>query len=217
MTEYELLAEPREITRKKLRRLRAQGYVPGVLYGRETEPVNLQFVQSDLERMLKRAGTTILISLQIGEGGEKRTALVRDIQYDVIRQTVEHVDFYQVVMTDKITTDVSIVLVGDAPIESLGHGSVLQEMTSVEIECLPADLVSALEIDVSSLTKPGDTLSVEDLQVPDSITVLADGDDLVVTTHAFRAEEEEEIEEIVEEAAEVEVVGEELEEAEAES
>jgi large subunit ribosomal protein L25 len=217
MTEYELLSEPREITRKKVRRLRVQGYVPGVLYGRETEPVNLQFVQSDLERMLKRAGTTNLISLQIGEGGEKRTALVRDIQYDVIRQTVEHVDFYQVVMTDKITTDVSIVLLGDAPIDSLAQGSVLQEMTSVEVECLPADLVSALEIDVSSLTKPGDTLTIKDLQVPDSITVLAHGDDLVVTTHAFRAEEEEVIEEVVEEAAEVEVVGEELEEAEAES
>ncbi len=217
MTEYELLAEPREITRKKVRRLRAQGYVPGVLYGRETEPANLQFVQSDLERTLKRAGTTNLISLQIGEGGEKRTALVRDIQYDVIRQTVEHVDFYQVVMTDRITTDVSIVLVGEAPIESLGQGNVLQDLSSVEIECLPADLVSTLEIDVRSLTKPGDTLTVKDLQVPDSITVLADGDDLVVTTQAFRAEEEEEIEEIVEEVAEVEVVGEELEEPEAES
>ena len=202
---FELLVEPRTVTGKKVNNLRRQGYVPAVLYGRETAPMNLQCPAVDLERILKGAGVTSLINLQIGDGGEKRTALVRDVQYDVIRRTIQHADFYQVVMSEKITTEVDIVLTGTSLVETEGEGTVLQDMNTVEIQCLPGDLISTIEVDISSLAMPGDTLTVKDLQVPTLITILAEQDGLVAYVQAFRAEQVEETFEV----GEVKVIGEE--------
>jgi len=202
---FELLVEPRTVTGKKVSNLRRQGYVPAVLYGRETAPMNLQCPAVDLERILKGAGVTSLINLQIGDGGEKRTALVRDVQYDVIRRTIQHADFYQVVMSEKITTEVDIVLTGTSLVETEGEGTVLQDMNTVEIQCLPGDLISTIEVDISSLAMPGDTLTVKDLQVPTLITILAEQDGLVAYVQAFRAEQVEETFEV----GEVKVIGEE--------
>lgn len=190
MAEFELRAEPRTVTGKKVRRLRAQGYVPAVLYGHDTAPVKLQLAERDLVQTLRGAGTTSLISLEIGSGGEKRTTLVRDVQYDPIRRTVQHVDFYQVVMAERISTEVGIVLVGEAGIEVAGYGAALQQMNAVEIECLPGDLISTIELDISPLAATGDTLTVKDLVVPAGITILAGPDEIVATTHLFRAEME---------------------------
>lgn len=208
MTEWNLCLEERNVTGKQVKRLRAQGLVPAVLYGRETAPINLQCPKGELARVVKGAGATSLINLQIGDGGETRPALVRDVQYDVIRLTIEHIDFYQVVMTDKITTQIGIVLVGKAPVEERGEGTVLLDLTTIEVECLPGDLIPHVEVDVGQLSELGDTITVKALQVPATITILESEDELVAHTQALAREEEEELDVGLPGIDEVEVIGE---------
>lgn len=188
MSTYQLFAEPRTLKGKKVRQLRAQGYVPAVLYGTAVEPKSLQINRRALEPVMREAGSTNLISIQIGSKEDTHTVVVRDIQYDVLRRTIEHVDFMQIVMGEKISIEVSIILEGDTVV----GGTVYQDLNSVQVECLPSEMISSITVDTSSLSLDGDTITVKDLQVPDSITILADEDQLVAHTEALRAEEEEE-------------------------
>jgi len=208
MTEWNLCVEERTVTGKKVQRLRTEGLVPAVLYGRETAPINIQCPRGELARVVKGAGATSLITLQIGDGGEKRPALVRDVQYDVIRLTIEHIDFYQVVMTDKITTQIGIVLVGNAPVEERGEGTILQDLTTIEVECLPGDLIPHIELDLGLLSELGDTITIRAVQVPASITILESEDELIAHTQALGREEEEELDVELPAVDEVEVIGE---------
>ena len=186
MTTSHLLAKERTVTGKKVKQLRAQGYIPGILYGQGMDPQNIQFQERALERVLQSAGTTNLISLQIGQKKEKYSALVRDIQLDPIRQKVQHVDLWWVALDEKVTVETSISLVGEAPIGCF----VVQGMNSIEIECLPDDLISVIEVDINKLSSPGDTITVRDLPTSDSVTILADADEVVAHIQAHSKEEE---------------------------
>lgn len=187
MSTFQLLAEPRTVKGKKVRQLRAQGYVPAILYGTAIKPTSIQIARRELESVLRDAGVTNLISVQIGDSEEAHTAVVRSVQYDVISREVEHVDFMQIMMDEKISIEVNIVLEGD----SLVGGSIYQDLNSVEVECLPGDMISTITVDVSGLTLDGDPITVKDLRVPRSVTILADGDQLVAHAEAFRLLEEE--------------------------
>jgi large subunit ribosomal protein L25 len=201
MAQHQLNAQARSIRGKQVRQLRKTGYVPAVLYGRETDTLILKCEAAELGRLLSSAGTTSLVDVTI-DGDQQRTVLVRDVQIDPIRRTVEHVDFYQVIMTEMITTEVGITLVG----EPVFQGNIFHDMISVEIECLPQDLISAIEVDVSKFRRAGESITIQELEVPPTITILAPPDEVVVHTEALKelVEEEEE-----EEAEFPEVEGEE--------
>ena len=125
-----------------------------------------------------------------------------------------HVDFYEVVMTEKLTAEVPIVLVGESPIVEAGEGFLFAGLDTIEIECLPADLPPQIEVDISTLQAINDAVLVSDLQVPEAVQILVDADETVVKILPPVEEEIEEV--VVEEEAELEVVGEEEAEAGAE-
>jgi len=207
MSKFELQVELRSQTGKKVKQLRKAGYVPGVLFGRDVEPVNIQCEERKLTTTLARAGQSSLIALQIGDG-EKRQVLVREVQIDTLSRRVQHVDLYQVIMTDTISTDVSIELFG----EPAAGVVTIQDMNLVTIECLPDDLIDSIRVDREVLTMVGQTITVKDLQVPASVTLMAGEDDLVAHVEAQRVEvlpEEVEVEAEIEAEADVEVIGEE--------
>jgi large subunit ribosomal protein L25 len=186
MTEHILNAETRSLRGKQVRQLRAAGYVPAVLYGREADTLLLKCEAAELERLLRAAGTTSLVDITI-DGDQKRTVLVRDVQIDPIRRAVRHLDFYQVIMTETVKMEVGITLVG----EPVFQGNIFQDMTSVEIECLPGDLMSVIEVDVSRFTDVGESVTIQDLDIPPSVNVLAPPDEVVVHTEALKELEEE--------------------------
>jgi large subunit ribosomal protein L25 len=204
MAEYELLVEPRELTGRKAKRLRAGGYVPAVVYGGGAEARSISVDARSLERVVQEAGITSLISLQVGQGGPVEPALVRDIQYDVIRGTIQHIDFMRVRLGERITTEVGVVLVGERPAD----GVVVQDRNSVEIECLPSDLIHSIEVDMSLLASIGSTITVKDLRIADSVTILTDEDEVIAHSEALRELEEEEEEAVPEpfEVGEVTVI-----------
>jgi len=209
MEPIELAATHRTVEKKTAKRLRREGRVPGILYGHGVENVPLHFDALELKRTLAKAGASQLIQLQIGKAASQ-PVLAREIQRDVLSGDAIHVDLLAVSMTEKITAEVTVTLVGEPASVATHEGLLLQGINTLEIECLPGDLLPYLEVDVSDL-ELNSALYVEDLRVPEGITILSDPQELVaqVVYEEVEKEEEEEEEEglFVEERAEVEVIG----------
>jgi large subunit ribosomal protein L25 len=214
MDEIELNAKRRTVKKKKAKILRQEGQVPGVVYGHGIENVPLQMEALELKRILAEAGASQLIQLRIDDASSTQPVLAREIQRDIFNGDPVHVDFYAVSMTERITADVTIVLIGEPESTISADGVLLQGANTIEIECLPGDLIPSLEVDVSDL-EINSSLLVSDLQVPDTITILTDPQEMVaqvVPEALLMVEEEPEEEELLEELlmeepGEVEVIG----------
>ncbi|HET89944.1 MAG TPA: 50S ribosomal protein L25 [Chloroflexi bacterium] len=195
--QVELVAQPRVVLGKQVKQLRREGWTPGVMYGHGFEPVHLQFETRQLQHILDQVGGSQLIAIQVQEQGKPEMALVRDVQRDPIRQTVLHVDFYRVKMTERLTTEIPLEMVGESPLTERREGILLIGISSVEVECLPGDLVDAIEVDLADLVEIDQAIYVHDLAIPASIDVLTDPDEMIVRIAPL--EEEEVLEELEEE------------------
>lgn len=218
----ELEAKKRSVLGSKVKRLRREGWVPGVMYGHDFEPIPLQFDRYDLKNILSQVGGSQLINVKVDEAAEPEFALLREVQRDVITGDLLHVDFYRVMMTETITTEIPLLTRGESPVAEQKEGILLHGLSEIEVECLPGDLVDAIEVDLSELTEIGEAILVSDLAVPSGINILTDPDEMIarlvpleeVELERPAAELEEELL-ITEEGEEVEVIGEaEAEEAE---
>jgi large subunit ribosomal protein L25 len=199
---------PRTELRKQNRGLRAAGGVPGVVYGHRVDPVSVTLPRREFERAFHKVGRTQLLDLKINGEGGSRKVLVREVQYDPRGGGVLHVDFYQVNLKEKITADVPVVLVGEAPAVQRRDGELQQNVNSLRVSCLPADIPEHVEVDVSGLEAVDDGIRVGQLFVPAEVEILNDPEELVVKIAVIREIEEEEP---------VEVEGEEGEAAEGEA
>ncbi len=197
MERLELRAEKRSIIGKKVKRLRREGLIPAVLYGHKTASIPLQVKERELRRVLSQAGGHMLISLKIEGEEEPRTVLVHEIQKDAITGGLLHADFYQVITTEKVTAEVPLVFVGEAPALLGGEAVLVHGLETVEVECLPDNLIESIEVDVSGLKEIGQAIYVRDLKVPPDIKILTDGEERVV--EIVRTAPEEEVEEEAEE------------------
>lgn len=189
MEQIELSVAPRTIKGKEVSGLRRSGVVPAVLYGRHTAPVSLQANGRELMRVLMKAGSSRLVTLNVEGEAAPRMALVREVQREPIRGDLWHVDFYGVSMTEKITLSIPVRFDGVSPAAALNEGVLTYGNDSVEIECLPGDLIDSLVVDLTRLVKVGDAVHVSDLQVPETVKVLSNPEDLVVRVTRLAAEE----------------------------
>ena len=212
--QVELTAEKRMVTGKQVRQLRREGWVPGVMYGHGFEPVPLQFEERSLAHILSRVGGSQLVGINVKGDKQPEMALVRDVQRDPIRGNFLHVDFYRVRMTERLTAEVPLVVVGESPVIEAREGILLQGISAIEVECLPGDLVDAIEVDLSDLVEIDQGVYVRDLAVPAGIDVLTDVDEMILRIVPLEAEEieEEEEEELMPGVEEVEVITEAKEE-----
>lgn len=166
-----IAAEPRAVVGKKVKQLRREGLIPAVIYGLN-DPVTIQLENKMLRRVLRRAGTTNLINISIGQ--DTRTVLAREIQQHFTRGDLIHVDFQEVDLMVKITAEASLVLVGESKMMADGLGSDVLSLTSVEIEALPDDLVAEIEVDASQMASADEPLYVGDLVAPKGVAILTD-------------------------------------------
>ena len=211
----ELEAKERSLLGSKVKRLRREGWVPGVMYGRDFKSVPLKFDKYDLRDVLSQVGGSQLVNVKVADADEPEFALLREVQRDVITGDLLHVDFYRVMMTETITTEIPLLTVGESPVAEQKEGILLHGIAEIEVECLPGDLVDAIEVDLAELTEVGEAILVEDLAVPAGISVLTDPDEMIarlvpleeVELERPAAEVEEELI-MGEEGEEVEVIGE---------
>jgi large subunit ribosomal protein L25 len=200
MEQLELRAETRTLFGRKAKRLRREGLIPATLYGPKTEAISLQVPERELTRILDQAGTNRLIALLVDDGDKRRSILARDVQRDVITQSLLHVDLYEVVMTEKITADIPIALIGESPGVSKKEGLLVRGLDSVQVHCLPDHLLQNVEVDISVLEEKDQAILVQDLVLGEGIEILTNPDEVVVQLLPIK---EVVIEPVVEEEAEV--------------
>ncbi len=204
MDNIELVAHKRDLLGKKVRFLRRKGVTPVNLYGHGVESVSLQIETPALKKALAQAGKTNLVHLKIGSTKHPHLTIVRGIQRDPVKGELLHVDFYQVKMDQKLKIAVPLVLIGKAPAVKEFGGILVQEMSSLEVECLPANMPHSIEADISGLVALDQALHVKDLHVGEGIAVLTDPGKVVAKISRLRIEA---VEEVAAPTAEAEVEG----------
>jgi large subunit ribosomal protein L25 len=202
-----IVSERTKLGSAESRRLRRQGLIPGVLYGR-SQPVAIAVAERDLRAALTtRAGMHAVLDVTV-DGGSPHSAILKDFQVSTVRGKLTHIDLQEVRLDQPIQTSVAVHLVGEPA--GVKEGGVLSHVTTeVRVEALPLEIPERLEVDVSGMAI-GDSLRLSELVVPDGVTLLDDLEETVLATVTLPSREEpepvegEEGEEGAEPAAEAE-------------
>lgn len=184
---YTLEAQPRTLIGKKVGQLRRAGIIPVVVYGAKVEPMHLQINERILTSTLYKAGGTHIINLNVD--GKSQQVIARDVQRDVLRGTILHVDFLAIDATTRISAEIPVHFTGEAPAVSTGQGILMSGITSVTIEALPSDLIDRIDVDLSPLKDVNASIHVRDLNLGDKITILTDEDAMIVRVITTAAQE----------------------------
>ena len=202
MEEFEFEAQSRKVVGKQVKALRREGKLPAILYGTGIDPMPVTLDYRVASRTLQNVTPSQLVTLKVD--GEVHNALVRDRQRDPVTYDLLHVDFLRVSMTERLRAEVAIELVGASPAVAEMSAILDTQLESLSVECLPADLPSSIQVDVSALVSIGDVLTVAELTLPPKVDVLNEPEEIVVvaTSQMMEEEEEEEIEELLDEYGE---------------
>src|SRR5271155_4310749 len=183
-----LEAQPRTAGGKNdARRVRREGKVPGVLYGAGKQALSVSLDPRQISRILRSAsGHNTIFELALG-ASERTQAMIVDWQYEPIKGSLLHIDLKRIAMDKKLQVRVPIVLKGE-PEGVKTQGGILEQVTrEVEIECLPADIPTSIEADVSELVF-GKVLRVSDLPHNEKIKFLSDPNQPVATVITVKEE-----------------------------
>ena len=199
MRKRELKAELRkELGTRAARRLRRQGLIPGVIYGRNIEPVHIVVKEKELKPLLESGSRFVSVSV----GDAVYDAIVQDVHFDYLNERLLHVDLHRVLMTERVRMAVPLVFKGE-PKCGPGGGIVERHLEELEVECVASKAPESIEVDLSALDV-GDALHVGDLSLPEGVEAVVSADVAVVSVVAPKVEEETEVTE--EEEHEPEVV-----------
>jgi large subunit ribosomal protein L25 len=198
-----LKADKRKLFGKKTRFLRRDGVIPANVYGKGVKSLALELDEKELEMIIK-GGVSRIILLDVEGEKTKRNVLIKDISRHAIASNLLHADLYQVDMSQKMTAEIPLVLVGDAPAVETRENFLDQQMNEISIECLPDDLPPSIEVDVSGLVETGQTIHVSDLELVEGVEFLTPSDYAIV--RVVQASKVEEVEEVEEEVVEGEIV-----------
>jgi large subunit ribosomal protein L25 len=220
MDKVVLKAVKRDVTGKQVKALRRAGQLPAVIYGRHVEPISISLEAHPAALALARVTSSSLVTISVD--GKEYPTLVRERQRNFIKGNLLHVDFLAVDLTENIRAKVGIEITGVSPAVKDFNAVLVNNLTQLEVECLPTDLPERVTVDISVLMQVGDGIHVRDIAVSDKVRVLDDPDEMVIVATYAKEEEAETpavAEGVVPEAAEPELSverGKKDEEAEAE-
>lgn len=204
----------RNILGKKTKKLRKRGIVPAVLYGQKIkEPLNLEVDSKGFGKILKEAGGSSLIGLDI-QGGKKEEflVLIHDVKKDSLTGDPVHIDFYQPNLEEEIEAKVPLVFEGEAlAVKDLG-GTLVKNVSQVLVKAKPQNLPKEIRLSISSLKGFEDSIAIKDLQAPEGVKILGDQNNTVAFVAQPEKIEEELAKPVEEKVEEVEKVGEKKEE-----
>ena len=187
MDVHSLSLSQRTVTGKKVKQLRRQGILPVHMYGSGIDAQSLQGTAGELRRLLPQVGTNVPVSVEVEGSDQENICFVREVQRHPVTEDLLHIDFMRVDVTQTISAEVPITLVGSAPATQQG-GTLLQSLTSLLVEALPMDIPASVEADISGLDDFDKSIVVSDISVGDNVTVLTDSDEFVARVAAPRVE-----------------------------
>src|SRR5512134_613067 len=163
MEKVVLKAEKRDVIGKQVKAMRRAGKLPAVVYGRHTDPISIVLDSHSASLVLGRLTSSSLVTIALD--GQEFPALIREKQRDYIKNRLLHVDFLAVSLTENIRASVSVNFVGVSPAVKDYNAVLVTNLQSLEVECLPTDLPERIEVDISTLDRPGDGIRVKDVKV----------------------------------------------------
>lgn len=185
----------RTLTGKKVSNLRREGKLPGVIYGHHVAPITITMDLKETTRLLSLATNTTLVTINVE--GEEYATLVREKQRNYVANSLLHVDFQAVSLTEKIRAKVNIVISGISPAVKDFNGIVVNGIDKVEVECFPQDLPASIIVDISTLKKIGEGITLNDLPTIANVEFLDDLSEMIVSINNPIAEEGAEVAAVV--------------------
>ena len=158
----------RTVHGKKVRQLRHEGIVPGVVYGPGIEPAAIQVDQVLMARVYAAAGKHAPVHLTIGT--KKRIAMIKDVEIDNVKRRINHVSFHAVRQNEPVEAEVPIHLVGEGESEAEKAGLiVLQALDKIQVRALPMDLPDSIQVDITGLTEAGEKVTLAEAKLPEGV------------------------------------------------
>jgi large subunit ribosomal protein L25 len=189
MVKKTLKATERKISGRKVKVLRSQGIVPANVYGKKIKSLAVQVDAKEFKLLYAEVGETGLVDLEVGK--DVKPVLVHVVQKNPKTNDLIHIDFLQVDLKAKVTTQVPVEVTGESPAEKQGVGTVVQQMNEVEVEALPGDLPEKFEVNVENLSEVDQAIYVKDLKVDRSkVEIKTDAESIVVKVEPPQKEEE---------------------------
>lgn len=182
-----LNAQIREITGKKVKRLRKAGLLPVSVFGKDIKSVALSVPVVEFMKVYSKAGETGLVELKYDK--DSWHTLISSVQIHPVSRQVLHVEFHAVKLTEKIKAHVPVELVGESPAATNNIGILLQTINEVEVEALPAELPEKLTVEISKLSEIDQQVTVGELKAPVGVTILTAPGGIVVKVAAAVSEE----------------------------
>ena len=214
MARKDLTVERREVLGKKVAQLRRSGFTPANVYGHGVDSVSIQIETETMVKTLKTMLANEVIDLKINGESNTRPVVVQKVQRHPLTSQVLHTEFYQVSLRTRMRADVPLIIVGQSEGVDTFNGVLVKAVETVQVEALPLDLPSHIDVDITPLANLEDSLHVSDLVIPEGVTLLTDAEVVVVKVASPRVAIELDELEAAEGAGEGEAAGEGGEEAE---
>ena len=168
---YAITVQPRSAHGNDVRKLRRAGKVPGVLYGQEFKGLTFEIEYNDFVKLYKEAGRTHVVEVTLE--GKKYPCLIHDVDVHPVKDTASHVDMYVVNLKEKVTVEVPLEFVGEAP--AVIEGNIISEnLHEVEVEALPNEVPEKIEVDISVLVDLSSNIHVKNLPVTGNYVIVTD-------------------------------------------
>ena len=186
MARKDLVVDRREIVGKKVAQLRRDGFTPANVYGHGLDSVSIQIKTETMEKTLKAMLANEVIDLNINGESNTRPVVVQKVQRHPLTSQVLHTEFYQVSLRTRMRADVPLVIIGQSEGVETYNGVLMKAIETVQVEALPLDLPSHIDVDITPLVNLEDTLHVSDLDIPEGVTLLTDPEVVVVKVSSPR-------------------------------
>lgn len=203
MKSVPLNAAPRSQTRHgEVKKLRATGRIPAVIYGRQTKPETLELNAREMTDLIHHsASENILVDLAVKDNARpKRLALVQEVQHHPLNGQVLHVDFHEVAEDEKVILSVPVDTIGEAVGVKTGGGVLEHVLFKIKVRALPKDLPEQIVVDVTQL-EVGKSIHLGDIKAPPGVEILGEKKISVISVALPKTEEEEAAEAATEPAA----------------
>lgn len=189
MEKLSLEAKTRTVSGKKVKKIRQEKFIPAVIYGHKMKSQILQVPYNKFEKIYGSFGSGSLINLKIDQA-ESIQVLIQDVQFNPKTDQVQHIDFYKVKKGEKLKTSIKLNFIGESKaVKELG-AVLVKNLDEVEVECLPQDLISQIDVDILVLKEFDDLIKIKDLKISEKIEILNDQEDVVASISKPRLEEE---------------------------
>lgn len=180
MEKLKISIRKREAKGKKTASMKAEGFLPAVLYGPKVKSQPISMALNEFEKVYSKAGGSSLISL-VDEDKKEFLVLVHEIQRSSLSSKIIHVDFYAPILTETVEAKVPLVFEGEAPAVKDLLGTLVKEFQEVEVKALPQDLPHEIKVNIERLKTFEDEILVKDLELPKGVEILKEPDAIVVS------------------------------------